>query len=275
VIVAASKQEIILASDSRAIFEGGSHDDKNYCKITALSPKFIFAVTGIVADQSVQLPEPLRFDARIAAEAATSWYKVIPKVRPDEGDVTLIAQAWAWYMTSQFLRGAQYRFSEWVGNPKRKLTYVIRGIFAGEEADGNLSVAVASVRFLIDESNSIVPLFSPEIDLDVPGNSTFIEAFGRTAVFENYMREHVEKCTRNKKDIKIRRAIFGSPDRFDQTIPQKLVRLTEKLDTSRQTPTGPKIVGGRIDVVRIKSGEGVVWFSRKPSCGDFSAAPAN
>ena len=133
------------------------------------------------------------------------------------------------------------------------------GIFVGVEPDGSLAVVTAVLDYPPSRPGWITPLVRPY--LRTPGLSkdfTWIEPWGLKDVAWSYIH--------GKSDISedIRKGMLKVDD-FDERIPFDLVQRT--IDEAQPLGPGkPKGVGGKIDVVELKSGGTAAWLCHKSNC---------
>jgi len=119
-----------------------------------------------------------------------------------------------------------------------------------------LFVAVATVQYDPPRTGWITPLAQPVIEVgEPPSQFTWLDPYGSTQIAWKYIH-------RNDSDFfkEIKSAQFGPTDQFDENIPIKLV---DKTIVEDPTPEREKIVGGKIDAIRLTPNKGVEWITPK------------
>jgi len=256
IVVSKSKAKVIIAADSRVTTAQGLPID-DYCKITRLNSKLAFAAAGSIEDHSGFLPQDLWFKASEVAREVDQTFK--PDIGlPNQSTVWQKAKNWGLVLSDRLRRGIllnSNHANDLLSHQKPTLGAIfIQGIFAGVEKNGNLSVAVATVQYDPPRKGWTTPIAQPLIEAgDPPDKFTWIDPYGVTQIAWNYIHRSDSDFS---KEIKT--AQLGPIDQFDENIPIKLVQRTITEDT---TPELQKVVGGKIDAVRLLAGKGVEWIT--------------
>ena len=266
VAMSRSRQNVIIAADSRVNLGEGKHDD-SYCKITALSDNLIFAATGIVGDSSYLLPQDLRFGATDEARKAFLSYSQAPEDFLDLGKVGTIASKWGAAMSDHFRKAAEAspaNFQEW--RKRIDLTHesaFVVGLFAGLESTGEISVYSVNVDFVEPEKGFLPtePYFlrSTPIPEDAPDNFSLTQVFGMQEIFEEI---NAGKTDRAKQEIRQRHYLemTSFPEVFARSQVIRIVDLTIAYHPKQE------FVGGKIDAVELPRGGKINWIQRKEGC---------
>lgn len=261
-----SRQNVIIAADSRINLGDGKYDD-SYCKITALSDNLIFAATGIVGDSSYLLPQDLRFNATDEARKASLSYSQAPEDFLDLGRVGTIASKWGAAMSDHFRKATEASpasFQEWRKRVdlSHESAFVV-GLFAGLESDGEISVYSVTVD-LVEPQKGFLPtepyfLRSTPIPEDATNDFSVIQAFGLPEIFNEIT---AGKTDRAKQEFRQRHYLEMTtfPEVFARSQVIRMVDLTIAYHPKQE------FVGGKIDAVELPKGGKIAWLQRKENC---------
>lgn len=246
--MALSRDQVILAADSRSgTLKAGRFagvDDRR-CKLVELTPSLLFAASGATKTQGT-FPANIYYDSQELARLAAKNFVVDRSWMEPNQTIEQIAAKWAWDVAFQVRRGVETRMYSPIGP-----TWVT-GVFAGLEPNGDVSVAIARLEYREPRPGWMVPPVVIFVSVPVPPkNNTWVEAFGRNEVAEQYYsRRKVTDQTR-PEHLRIRTEQLRKPRRFSPEVVKTLVELTFEKDEP-EYPDGSKMVGGKIDIAWLK-----------------------
>ena len=264
VVVSVSKEKVIVAADSRATRVRGGRIvgfADSACKLLELNPKLLFAVTGMAAT-STTLPADVYFDAAELAKQAAGNFRYDTRWMEKNRTVVEIAARWGWDVDFRIRRGVTQGWLIPIG------PMWLEGIFAGLEPNGEITLAVARLRYFKPRAGVVVPPVQLSIEsLRPPRQYTWVEAYGLKNVAETYYSSRRTTDQTGPEHGRIRREQLRNPKRFAPMIPARLAELTIQYYEILSQQTGqPKLVNGPIDVAVLSRKKGVQWLRRKPNC---------
>jgi hypothetical protein len=258
VITNVTKDEIVFAADSLAKRPFGP--DYSYCKIVALQHQVIFAGVGYLAYKSAMFDPVPAFDGReIAGRAVVANGIGLPGMNHMER----IAKVWADEMSTHL--ELLYRW-----HPEEILGVIrLNGGTKGEIASAQFAeiedgkIRQTSVAITLRQENLSQPIWwaiGPLAGCWVCGQSSEagLCASGRSAIAQAI-------CTKATARPELELRLDYSPTLKQQgwddpsLLALRIADLTVAYDISGE-------VGGRIDVVRLKSDGSIEWLARKDNC---------
>ena len=266
IVMGVSREQVILAADSRSgvlqLQEGRVsflRTEDQRCKLVELGSTLLFAAAGATKTNQA-LPANVYYDSQELAREAVRNYVFDPAWDSQNETIRAIAVKWAWDVAFRIRRGLVAGWYRPLGP-----TWVT-GVFAGLEPNGEISVAVAKLEYHQARPGMIVPSVSISVLVPVlPGDFTWVEAFGRDQVAEKYLTRQLVTADTKAEHERIRAEQLRSPREFSERPVERLVELTFEKDPLRY-PDGSKLVGGKIDVARLSKHGRVEWLRRKREC---------
>ncbi len=248
-IVLYSRDEIVMAADSRVVNEQTGQYRDDYCKIITPGDEFIYGATGITETAGA-------FDA---AGLIRRLFREEGRLRED-GFVQGIATKWANAMEQNLARlpSSRLRQSAGEGQGAGALNCAM---FAGVEPSGRLALARARLfyRGVSGDGNSRVAAEITLISLDKPGIN--IAGCGDVDVLESivpprtaWAKSEVERWQHFTGDAKAEIAIRLAQFTIDRERPRRF-------GFQEIVP-----VGGEIDAAEIAPKRPVKWIQRKANC---------
>ena len=273
IVVGFSQKQIIVAADSRSGIRSSEPPffriDDSRCKVVDLDRRLIFAAAGQTrvlpssgpAGIDLNLPGGLYYDSQEFAKYSASTFKVDPAWMAPNETVLGIAQSWAWNVAFRIRHAVEASLY-----PATPGATAVVGVFAGREPNGDLSLAIAHLNYERPRTGLIVPVVSLYIEVpEVPATFTWVQAFGREEVANNYLM--TQKITDRTRPMyrRITTAQAAAPATFPADLLQELAVLTAKEDTAR-FPDGSSFVGGATDIAKLPRTGDVQWLNRKAAC---------
>ncbi len=249
-----------MAADSRAKPEDGGYVD-SYCKITALSDKLIFSVTGFARVHSDAIPEDLRFDSiEVARKAFAQFTSNSELWWEDDTTVQRIASIWANAMSVHLIRAAPFQLHHLVSRMAKRRDAFVRGIFVGLDQNGKIVVSVGIVQYWKQQPGARMhPPARPIVETLIATDKLVINAFGRTEIVREILDGSTERARIEGEQMNFLQSSLP-PEQFDRMKIIRLVDLTIAFHPARSS------VGGFIDAVELKRGGQIEWIQRKPHC---------
>jgi len=255
VILNQSKNQIVVAADSRAVHENVDVLDNSHCKIAALNHQIIFTSTGYARYTKLPIDAMESWDN---VELARDAFHHAAKRKNGDVEVEAIADYWAksvrdhWDSLYRLNRFSQSRVIKLAEANHGQLT---SGVFIGAKG---LFLRAAVISF--DATNLINP-----IDYRVGETLTACWSCGQRergtiCAVGSHLDVAAKFCSRRKMGPKlsVNTPLIGANERTKLAV--KIVELT--IDAYGKTSGD---VGGNVDAVTITRGS-IAWNSRKQNC---------
>jgi hypothetical protein len=244
IIVGRTKDQVVVATDSRATLKNGHSDD--YCKISAFGNKLVFVSAGI---RSFDLPGkfPMSWDSNKEARTASrDQIKNVEGIASDWGASSAnILQLPASANPARFMRQL---------NTHGKIITI--GVFAGVDPNGDIETNYAKI--IIDpaaqDPNRVVTYNLQSVELGpLPLRWTVI---GEAAIASEFLAD---------KSARARSAWARWTPVLEKSAPRDQLALDAAQLVKWTIQYGPPNVGGPVDEIMIDN-TGSHWILRKDSC---------
>ncbi len=215
VVIGVSEEKVIVAADSRAKPEDGGYVD-SYCKITALSDKLIFSVTGFARVHSDAIPEDLRFDSiEVARKAFAQFTSNSELWWEDDTTVQRIASIWANAMNVHFIKAAPFQLQHWLSRMAKRRAVFVRGIIAGLDQNGKIVVSVGIVQYWKQQPGTrMQPPARTIVETLFATDKLVINAFGRTEIVREILDGSTERARIEGEQMNFLQSSLP-PEQFD------------------------------------------------------------
>lgn len=254
-----TKDEIVVAADSRALTDNGGPPDDSYCKIAAIRDQFIFTSVGS-ARYAKTNPADTVESWDNAAVARDALRDVTEETVVDDAFMDRIATYWGttvknnWNSLCLLHREKCAKSTTLtVGNPQ--LTELTAGIFIGAKG---LFVRGVSIDFDSDMARVFNPV---DYAIGTLGQCWPCGEGEQICAAGSHVDVAAQFCSERKADTKlsVRTALTGADKHA-----KLAVEIVEKTIDAYEQSAGD--VGGPVDSVTITKGGGITWNSRKDNC---------
>jgi hypothetical protein len=248
IILQASKEEIVVAADSRMHYLNGNFDDR--CKINAFGDELIFAAAGTTLDKD---ETGVRWDAHTIARS------VFDRLSKDSVDVPLprrFAEAWGNEVNTKLKE-------DLIRNPQETLqgssdNVLISAIFAGFYDDSPLT---SQVFIAYDNQLHTKVISNTEAG---PTSLATSPMHGHFEIADELFNGKTERACKWRKGLMARTPKGSDPLAF-----MTIDAISFSIANQRPRNIGNEMVdliGGPIDAVRLKRTGGIDWIHRKKNC---------
>jgi hypothetical protein len=243
IVFAVSDQYIAVAADSKMV-ETNTGNVKSKCKISALSDKFIFSITGMTFLQSTSLK--LRWDAE---EQARSAFLLVDSTFVDNPDFAVrVAREWVRSTKQNFM---QMTLTDAVWFWSQVKDTHIRAFFGGFDSRGRIGVVDVHLD-LIRQGNE----FAEKIDSFSEDTNIRYFAIGETQIASEFI---LRKTDRAKREYMQWENIVGEKSQEEQAS----LRTIDLVRLSIKYPPADNGIGPPIHALTLKSGGRVQWVPGK------------
>lgn len=237
-----SNQFITVAADSKMI-EVNTGNAKTACKITTLSDKSVFAVTGMNFLQSISRPE-LRWDANGEAKRAYNVVRSSGGIHANPEFLNAVANQW---VTTSRAKFTQMTTTDAAWFWRQVKDTHIRAFFGGFDETGKIGVADARLD-LIQQHGTI----SGNVDSYAEGETPIFFAIGETQIASEFI---LLKSDSAKKEY----AVWQHSVRGKSPIQQASLRTIDLVCLSIRYLPAQDAVGPPIHAVTLQSKGTIEW----------------
>lgn len=249
-VVYYTEDKIVMAADSRGTHSNKPPDDKQ-CKIAALGEQIIFVNSGFLG---VEPSGPFDVVKRWQSiEEAHTAYDRMKTVYPNQTIAAQVASEWARATADNLnlLYAVNPKMILDRADPNGRLT----SAFFGETTEsGHLTLHFVTIV--------VRPGSFPAVNFDPPRPITRDKcspcAIGKGEILVEFTQKSSVRARQEAKHWTEDLKQFKTEDR-DILWVIRLVDLTIAYDKSGT-------VGGKIDTLELRRGEGIRWYQRKPKC---------
>lgn len=262
VIINLSKDEIVVAADSRSI-DGRSAPDNSYCKIAVLRHQFVFTSVGGV--KYAKGPIDIIQDWNNTDVARDALGNATKGMIIDDAYMDAVVTYWAkiiendWNSLCRVNRGQCTNKVEPLGLASRtQPTELTGGVFVGAKG---LFVRAATIDF----DNDIEKLFNP---VDYKIDSTLSQCWPcgqgeKICAAGSHVDVAAQFCSVRKPgtQLSVRTVLHGADEHA-----RLAVEIVEKTIDAYEQNAGD--VGGSVDAITLTKSGTMTWNARKPNCPD-------
>jgi hypothetical protein len=249
IVIGYSKDKIVIAAESRRGDEGKSYED-DACKVTALSDRFLFTVSGRNDDKTDGV---LGWDATEQAKSAFSRMSRLPLEFTPALDTASFWEETLLQNINDHIRPSE------LANLGPTPMY-IDGWFLGLSPMGNIQAAYARIG-TIPRTYPVRLYAPPVVDGGVLDTMEYRVQGGDQRLFDEFYKA---SSARAKAESSKTAELFKTWSSEEVDV-REVIRMLELII---QYTDRPKDVGGPIDAVELKRGGTVHWIQRKPICKD-------
>lgn len=245
-----SKDEIVVAADSRSTRRPNGPPEDCYCKVAAVHGRILFASAGVAESFPERSPYPIPKWSNL--EEARRAFDIVQTESPGEVQLDKIANRWGATIVSYWEAGARSGSHAARQIAEKNNGIITQAFWGGFDKYKRPVVLFTEVRF---DPLSESPIAHRTVPLEGPPNDFF--AFGETELVRKQFKGISDKA-------KVAAARLKPPNCFDPRFPRVLraVGLINLTITSGKEPS----VGGAVDAVRLGSDGSICWVARKSNC---------
>jgi len=250
VMVGLSKEELVIAADSRNIIQG--RPDDSACKIVALGHRLIFTAAGMAGEGDPAHP------IWSATDEARRAFGLTQSDSSTDGKTEVVKTAEVWAAAiSQDLKSAIKRSPTIITGFFENL--ILIGIFGGLDRIDQPEFAAVTLtynRLASQPEEPVIDWTINEYKFTGPGG-VVLQPYGDVDVFKEIEAGQTERA--KIESVERQRIIDSHDPRAVETITIRAAEKTIAFSTDGK-------VGGEVDAVSLRASSGVRWIRRKTNC---------